>query len=86
MQSTVTLDLHEYNEIFMNSTLCEQYKQENKMLKEDLVIAHKQLEELQQLKDDTPTYTVKLDGSKVYKAVKKAADEFKREQKVCCNK
>lgn len=35
MQSTVTLELYEYNEIFMNSTLCEQYKQENKILKEE---------------------------------------------------
>lgn len=30
-------------------------------------------------KDDTPTYTVKLDGSEVYKAVKKAADEVMKE-------
>lgn len=79
MQSTVTLDLHEYNEIFMNSTLCEQYKQENKMLKEDLVIAHKHLEELQQPKTGKPTYTVKLDGSEVYEAVKKAVAEVKEE-------
>lgn len=65
MQSTVTLDLHEYNEIFMNSTLCEQYKQENKMLKEDLVIAHKQLEELQQPKDDTPIREVGMGNVKI---------------------
>lgn len=79
MQNTVTLNISEYNEIFMNSTLCEQYKQENKMLKEDLVIAHKQLEELQQPKTGKPPYTVKLDGSEVYKAVKKATDEFMKE-------
>ncbi|PKE12771.1 hypothetical protein CW685_01820 [Macrococcoides caseolyticum] len=51
-----------------------------------VVVTYQLKEELQQPKDDTPTYTVKLDGSKVYEAVKKAADEFKREQKVCCNK
>lgn len=30
-------------------------------------------------KNDTPTYTVKLDGSEVYEAVKKATDEFTKE-------
>ncbi|TDL39397.1 hypothetical protein EVU91_04435 [Macrococcoides bohemicum] len=37
-------------------------------------------------KEDTPTYTVKIDSSEVYEAVKKAADEFKEEQKKYCNK
>ncbi len=86
MQSTVTLELYEYNELYSKALYHENLEIENKQLKEELAIAHKQLEELQQPKDDTPTYTVKLDGSKVYEAVKKAADEFKREQKVCCNK
>lgn len=44
-----------------------------------VVVTYQLKEELQQPKDDTPTYTVKLDGSEVYEAVKKAADEFKRE-------
>ncbi|TDM23327.1 hypothetical protein ETI01_07950 [Macrococcoides caseolyticum] len=79
MQSTVTLELYEYNELYSKALYHENLKIENKQLKEELAIAHKQLEELQQPKDDTPTYTVKLDGSEVYEAVKKAADEFKRE-------
>lgn len=37
-------------------------------------------------KEDTPTYTVKIDSSEVYEAVKKAADEFKEEQKTYSNK
>lgn len=79
MQSTVTLELYEYNDLYLKALYHENLEIENKQLKEELAIAHKQLEELQQPKDDTPTYTVKLDGSKVYKAVKKAADEFMKE-------
>lgn len=44
-----------------------------------VVVTYQLKEELQQPKDDTPTYTVKLDGSEVYEAVKKAADEVKRD-------
>lgn len=79
MQSTVTLELYEYNDLYSKALYNENLEIENKQLKEELAIAHKQLEELQQPKDDTPTYTVKLDGSKVYEAVKKAADEVKRD-------
>lgn len=44
-----------------------------------VVVTYQLKEELQQPKEDTPTYTVKLDGSEVYEAVKKAADEVKRD-------
>lgn len=79
MQSTVTLELYEYNELYSKALYHDNLEIENKQLKEELAIAHKQLEELQQPKDDTPTCTVKLDGSEVYEAVKKAADEVKRD-------
>lgn len=65
MQNTVTLNISEYNEIFINSTMCQQYKEENSRLKEELAVAHKQLEELQQPKDDTPTREVKMGNVKV---------------------
>ncbi|PKE47242.1 hypothetical protein [Macrococcoides caseolyticum] len=86
MQSTVTLELYEYNDLYLKAIQHDDLKEENEKLKEELTNTLKQLEVVKQPKDDTPTYTVKLDGSKVYEAVKKAADEFKREQKVCCNK
>lgn len=79
MEITVTLNISEYNQIYLKAIQHDDLKVGNKQLKEELAIAHKQLEELQQPKDDTPTYTVKLDGSEVYEAVKKAADEFKRD-------
>lgn len=65
MQSTVTLNISEYNEILINSTICQQYKEENSRLKEELAIAHKQLEELQQPKDDTPVREVGMGNVKI---------------------
>ncbi|PKF21655.1 hypothetical protein CW684_04490 [Macrococcoides caseolyticum] len=79
MEITVTLNISEYNQIYLKAIQHDDLKVENKQLKEELAIAHKQLEELQQPKDDTPTCTVKLDGSEVYEAVKKVADEFTKE-------
>lgn len=79
MQSTVTLELYEYNDLYLKAIQHDDLKEENEKLKEELAIAHKQLEELQQPKEDTSTYTVKLDGSEVYEAVKKVADEVKRD-------
>lgn len=79
MQSTVTLELYEYNELYSKALYHDNLEIENKQLKEELAITRKQLEELQQPKEDAPTYTVKLDGSEVYEAVKKAADEVKRD-------
>lgn len=79
MQSTVTLELYEYNELYSKYLYHDNLEIENKQLKEELAIARKQLEELQQPKMGNPTCTVKLDGSEVYEAVKKAADEFTKE-------
>lgn len=77
MDDMIYKSLLSQQKVFIESNF--ELREENKKLKEELAIARKQLEELQQPKEDAPTYTVKLDGSEVYEAVKKAADEFKRE-------
>lgn len=79
MQNTVTLELYEYNGLYLKALYHDNLEIENKKLKEELAITRKQLEELQQPKMGNPTCTVKLDGSEVYEAVKKAADEFAKE-------
>ncbi|PKE72980.1 hypothetical protein CW665_02480 [Macrococcoides caseolyticum] len=79
MEESVTLKLGRYEALRDKARRVDALEKENKMLKEDLAIVHKHLEELQQPKEDTSTYTVKLDGSEVYEAVKKVADEFKEE-------
>lgn len=79
MQSTVTLELYEYNDLYLKAIQHDDLKEENEKLKEELTNTLKQLEVVKQPKDDTPTYTVKLDGSEVYEAVKEAADEVMKE-------
>lgn len=65
MQSTVTLELYEYNELYLKALCHGNLEIENKQLKEELAIAHKQLEELQQPKDDTPTCEVGMGNMKL---------------------
>ncbi|PKF28968.1 hypothetical protein CW697_10515 [Macrococcoides caseolyticum] len=45
MQSTVTLELYEYNELYSKALYHENLEIKNKQLKEELAIAHKHLEE-----------------------------------------
>jgi len=77
MDDSIYKSLLSQQKVFIESNF--ELREENKQLKEELAIARKQLEELQQPKEDTSTYTVKLEGSEVYKAVKKVADEVKRD-------
>lgn len=79
MEETVTLKLGRYEALRDKARRVDALEKGNQMLKEDLAIAHKHLEGLQQPKKDTSTYTVKLDGSEVYEAVKKAVDEVTKE-------
>lgn len=74
MQSTVTLELYEYNELYSKALYHENLEIENKQLKEELVIAHKQLEELQQPKDDTPVREVGMGNMKIAESM----EEFKK--------
>lgn len=65
MQNTVTLELYEYNDLYSKALYHENLEIENKQLKEELAIAHKQLEELQQPKTDTPTCEVGMGNVKI---------------------
>ncbi|UBH10084.1 hypothetical protein [Macrococcus armenti] len=77
MDDSIYKSLLSQQKVFIESNF--ELREENKKLKEELAITRKQLEELQQPKEDVSTYTVKLDGSEVYDAVKKVADEFTKE-------
>lgn len=61
----VTIDIREYNNIFKNTLEVIRLEVENEQLKEELAIAHKQLEELQQPKDDTPIREVGMGNVKI---------------------
>lgn len=74
MQSTVTLELYEYNDLYLKAIQHDDLKEENEKLKEDLVIAHKQLEELQQPKDDAPVREVGMGNMKIAESM----EEFKK--------
>ncbi len=51
-----------------------------------VVVTYQLKEELQQPKEDTSTYTVKLDSKQVYKVMKNAVDKYNRELEKETNK
>lgn len=77
MQSTVTLELYEYNELYSKALYHENLEIENKQLKEELAIAHKQLEELQQPKEDTPTCEVGMGNPKIAGSTEESKEKFR---------
>ncbi|BAH17631.1 hypothetical protein MCCL_0924 [Macrococcoides caseolyticum JCSC5402] len=74
IQSTVTLNISEYNQIYLKAIQHDDLKVGNEKLKEELALAHKQLEELQQPEEKAPTCEVGMGNMKIVGS----SEEFKK--------
>jgi len=68
-QGTVSLNISEYNDIYLKVIQHNDLKVENEQLKEDLAIARKQLEELQQ-PDENDSYVIAHDKDDPTKSIR----------------
>lgn len=80
IQSTVTLNISEYNQIYLKAIQHDDLKVGNEKLKEELAIAHKQLEELQQPEEKAPTCEVGMGNMKIIKS----SEEFEKKLRAKC--
>lgn len=77
MEESVTLKLRRYEALLDEARRVDTLEKENEQLKEELAIAHKQLEELQQPKDDTPIREVGMGNPKIVESTEESKKKFR---------